>query len=187
MVSSQAPFAPGHLELVRKFVNTRDLEKGTDELLESSDWDAWCQSQELPTGSARDDRERLQGLREALRVGMLANHDRAAPPTPMLDALNAALAWSEACPVATSKGLDLQPAGDGASYVAGLLVRTVAQALTDGSWSRMKACGDDTCQWAFYDHSRSRSGHWCSMNICGNRNKQMRWRKRQAREPRSDG
>lgn len=185
MVSSQSPFAPGQLELVRKFVNTRDLEKGTDELLQSSDWDVWCQSQELPTGSAREDRERLKGLREALRAGMLANHDRAALPTPMLDALNDALAWSGACAVVTPKGLDLQPAGDGVSYVAGVLVQTVTQSLTEGSWSRMKACRDDTCQWAFYDHSRSRSGQWCSMDICGNRNKQMRWRERQAREARS--
>lgn len=186
MASSHAPFAPGRLELVRSFVNTRDLERGTDALLDPSQWDAWCRSLELPAGSTPDSRERLQGLREALRVGLLANHDRAPLPTATMSALNAALEWSGALPVLTPGGLALQPAGAGARYVAGALVQTVARSLTDGSWARMKACRDDTCQWAFYDHSRSRTGQWCSMDICGNRNKQMRWRERQAHGTRPD-
>ncbi|WP_245775276.1 CGNR zinc finger domain-containing protein [Nonomuraea wenchangensis] len=34
----------------------------------------------------------------------------------------------------------------------------------------------DRCQWAFYDHSRSRTGRWCSMRVCGNRVEQARRR-----------
>lgn len=179
MATSSDPFAPGSLELVRRFVNTRDLEKGTDSLLDPSQWDAWCHEQKVPAGSSAESRALMRELREGLRAGFLANHDRAPMPTPTLEALNAALAWSSAVPAFTSEGLALQPTGDGARHVVTALIQAVDQSLRDGSWSRMKACLDDACQWAFYDHSRSRTGQWCSMEICGNRNKQSRWRSRQ--------
>jgi predicted RNA-binding Zn ribbon-like protein len=51
--------------------------------------------------------------------------------------------------------------------------------MHDGTWSRMKACRNDTCHWAFYDASRNRSGKWCSMAICGNRAKVANYRERQ--------
>jgi predicted RNA-binding Zn ribbon-like protein len=46
------------------------------------------------------------------------------------------------------------------------------------TWSRLKACRDDTCKWAFYDHSKNRSGHWCSMEVCGSRHKARQYRER---------
>ena len=45
------------------------------------------------------------------------------------------------------------------------------QSVADGTWSRLKACREDDCHWAFYDRSRNRSGQWCVMAVCGNRNK----------------
>ena len=48
---------------------------------------------------------------------------------------------------------------------------TLARAMADGSWSRVKSCRNDTCRWLFYDHSRNRSGTWCTMAICGSRMK----------------
>ncbi|MEP6468748.1 MAG: CGNR zinc finger domain-containing protein [Chloroflexota bacterium] len=46
------------------------------------------------------------------------------------------------------------------------------------SWSRVKACRNDTCRWLFYDHSRNRSGTWCAMAICGSRMKSRAYRSR---------
>ncbi len=40
-------------------------------------------------------------------------------------------------------------------------------------------CSSDTCQWAFYDRSKNRSGRWCSMQVCGNRTKTRAYRARQ--------
>jgi predicted RNA-binding Zn ribbon-like protein len=51
-------------------------------------------------------------------------------------------------------------------------------AMEKGTWPRLKACRDDTCQWAFYDRSKNRSGTWCSMEVCGNRNKARTFRAR---------
>ncbi len=52
--------------------------------------------------------------------------------------------------------------------------------LHEGTWSRLKACAAEDCQFAFYDHSKNRSGHWCTMAECGNRAKVRSYRARQA-------
>jgi predicted RNA-binding Zn ribbon-like protein len=52
--------------------------------------------------------------------------------------------------------------------------------MADGSWSRLKACRSDTCQWAFIDNARNRSRQWCDMAVCGNREKARRFRSRHA-------
>lgn len=60
------------------------------------------------------------------------------------------------------------------------VLAVVAQAMADGSWSRIKACRADDCRWAYVDHSRNRSRHWCDMAVCGNRAKARRYRSRHA-------
>jgi predicted RNA-binding Zn ribbon-like protein len=65
----------------------------------------------------------------------------------------------------------------------GALLGTVAAAMADGTWSRLKACRADNCHWAFYDHTRNRSGVWCDMAVCGNRAKVRAYRHRHAGEP----
>jgi predicted RNA-binding Zn ribbon-like protein len=54
----------------------------------------------------------------------------------------------------------------------------MSAAMTQGTWHRLKICSSDDCRWAFYDHSRSGTGRWCSMKLCGNRAKQESWRSR---------
>ena len=70
---------------------------------------------------------------------------------------------------------------DGVDGALGRLLAIVAAAQADGTWERLKACPWDTCRWAFYDHSRNRSGVWCSMAVCGNRAKVQAFRARQER------
>jgi predicted RNA-binding Zn ribbon-like protein len=60
------------------------------------------------------------------------------------------------------------------------VLAAVAQAMADGSWSRIKACRADDCRWAYVDHSRNHSRQWCDMSICGNRAKARRFRSRHA-------
>ena len=68
-----------------------------------------------------------------------------------------------------------------ADGLAGLLL-TIRDAQADGSWDRMKLCGNPDCRWAFYDRSHSRQGAWCDMASCGNRlkNRSLRARRAQA-------
>ena len=175
-----APRAPGALELVRAFVNSLDIEDSVDSLLDAEGWKRWSTEVGCEGAATDADLARLRGLREALRVALLANHDRAPLPEEARAAVADAIDWSGARTTVAEAGLALEPAGSGPGWLAGAVVAAVAAALADGTWSRLKACCDDACQWAFYDHSRSRTGQWCSMEVCGNRNKQLRWRERQA-------
>jgi predicted RNA-binding Zn ribbon-like protein len=58
-----------------------------------------------------------------------------------------------------------------------------AEAATARTWPRLKVCSADDCQWAFYDRSPTRSGCWCSMQICGSRAKSRAYRNRASRRP----
>ena len=58
------------------------------------------------------------------------------------------------------------------------LLAIVHDSMSDRTWQRLKACPAEDCLWAFYDHSRNRSGTWCEMGECGNRAKARRYRER---------
>jgi predicted RNA-binding Zn ribbon-like protein len=77
------------------------------------------------------------------------------------------------------------PAGSGATAALTRLLLIAAEAATAGTWSRLKVCSADDCQWAFYDRSPTRSGCWCSMQICGSRAKSRAYRNRASRRPSS--
>jgi predicted RNA-binding Zn ribbon-like protein len=175
------PPAPEPLETVRQFVNTFDVESGTDELADAAGARAWFVEHGLLDAGARvrpTDRRRVVEVREALRALLLANNGaELAPET--VELLN---------DVARHAPLEAQFDGGGTIAVAGRrggvegalgqLLAVVVQAVADGTWMRLKACRDDECQWAFYDRSRNRSAQWCVMNVCGNRNKARSYRER---------
>jgi predicted RNA-binding Zn ribbon-like protein len=71
-----------------------------------------------------------------------------------------------------------RPAGAGVERALGAIVAVVLEAQVSGSWSRVKACRQETCGWVFYDGSRNLSSSWCSMSICGNRTKSAAYRRR---------
>jgi predicted RNA-binding Zn ribbon-like protein len=60
------------------------------------------------------------------------------------------------------------------------LLLSIRDAQADGSWDRLKLCGNPDCRWAFYDRSHSRRGSWCDMASCGNRLKNRNLRARRA-------
>jgi predicted RNA-binding Zn ribbon-like protein len=164
MTSDMDLAAPGDLELVRRFVNTRDLELGTEKLRTPADLDALLDT----TGATAADLERALAFREALRRLLLANATGDAPP-------RAALATvASAGPLAV--GDDLRPSGEGLARLLAIVV--IARA--DGTWPRMKACPGDRCQWALYDHTRSRTRTWCASAKCGARTRSREYRRRRA-------
>jgi predicted RNA-binding Zn ribbon-like protein len=70
----------------------------------------------------------------------------------------------------------------GLAGVLGDLVAIAYEAMRDDSWSRLKACRN--CGYLYWDASRNRSAAWCSMQLCGNRLKVRRYRRRAThREP----
>ncbi len=175
--------APGELALVRAFVNTLDLDDGVDALGTAADAASWLGDQGLLTDGTVDDaaRERVVAVREALRELLLANNDGHMPDEEAVTTLRRAAARAPlAVEVAADGSVGLSPVAGGVDAALGRLLAIAYRAVASGEWSRLKACRDDSCRWAFYDHSRNHSRHWCSMDVCGNRSKVRGYRERRA-------
>lgn len=177
VASSPVNPAPGELEFVRRFVNTFNLEADVDQLSSPGDARMWAAEHGVDIDATPGELDDLRGLRESLRVAMLANHDGTLLPDETVDALNAASVRTPVVMHFTADGTRLTSTASGVDLLYARLLTAISAAMADNSWTRLKACASDACQWGFYDTSRSRSGQWCSMSICGNRAKQARYRK----------
>jgi predicted RNA-binding Zn ribbon-like protein len=60
-------------------------------------------------------------------------------------------------------------------------------AIRDGTWSRLKSCPEDACNYTFYDTSRNGSRVWCSMSGCGSKVKMRAYRARAKADQESVG
>jgi CGNR zinc finger/Putative stress-induced transcription regulator len=76
--------------------------------------------------------------------------------------------------------IGLAAAGSGVPAALARILLIAADSATLGTWSRLKVCSADDCQWAFYDRSPTRSGCWCTMRLCGSRAKSRAYRRRAA-------
>ena len=177
--------APAQLELVREFVNTRDVEDDTDALAAPADAATWLRAHGLGSGESidADDHTRLIAVREALRGLLLANNSGDAPPPDCLEVLNEQSAEAAVVLRFDADGAALVTRCGGVDSAIARLLAIVHGAMNDRTWTRLKACPADDCLWAFYDHSRNRSGTWCNMGECGNRAKARRWRERHKTVP----
>ena len=180
-MSTQA--APGELERVRDFVNTLDVETGADALSSPDALRTWLESHGLgpARGATRADLVAARRLREAIRALLLENNGLSVRKEAALT-LNRTAARAHVGLRFDSGGeVRLEPAARGVDAALGRLLAIAASAMADGTWARLKACRADDCQWAFYDHARNHSRHWCSMAVCGNRTKARTYRRRHAR------
>ena len=197
MVMSKHRQAPGELERVRRFVNTRQVGRVTDRLSDPSALAAWLEQEGLAPAAmraTRTDLARAVALREALRAILLAHN-----PGPGPGPGRAAAADADATLADARRALDeaaararlrvrfcddgsalLVPEAGGVSGALGRLVATVHDSIAQGTWTRLKVCRVPECEWALYDHTKNRSGAWCSMEGCGNRAKARAFRERRA-------
>jgi predicted RNA-binding Zn ribbon-like protein len=175
--------APGELELVRRFVNTLDLDEGSDELATPPRLRRWFTDNGLLGGDAdvaEDDRLAAVALREAMRELLLAHTEGEAPPSEAVHTFNEAIGRAQLRPrMKTDGSSDLGAESEGSSSATGRLLAIAFEAMRSGEWRRLKVCRSDTCRWAFYDHSKNRSRHWCSMEACGSVAKARTYRRRQ--------
>ena len=172
--------APGRLNLLRLFVNTLDLPDGPDRLATPAEASAWCREAGLPEVANQEDCDRLSAFREALRDALFANNGE----------FDADRAWKELEPFARGTSMRvaiegnapvLRPEGTGVAATLAALLAIVYDAVSDGTWSRLRACRKSSCRYAYYDRSKNASRAWCSMTTCGNREKAQRRRQREHR------
>ncbi|AWW39237.1 CGNR zinc finger domain-containing protein [Streptomyces cadmiisoli] len=162
--------APGGLALVEALVNTVDLESGRD-ALDTAEGRA-------PFGVAERDLADVRELRESLRATCLAHAGH--PPHRTVTPLGELLARVPLYVSVDARdgSARLVPAGPGT--LAARVAAAVAEALTAGTWQRLKACELPECHWAYYDRSPAGRGRWCSMSVCGARVKMRRYRGKRA-------
>lgn len=150
----------GDAELVLAFLNTLDEDDHTDVLDDPARWRAWVAEHDL--GEAGDP-EVARPSRDALRSA--ATDGTGALPTTTVR-------------VRLDAGTPVLDADD----VVGRVLAAAVRLAVAGEWERVKICPAGDCRWAFYDRSRNRSRTWCSMEVCGNRQKARQFRER-ARRP----
>jgi predicted RNA-binding Zn ribbon-like protein len=176
--------APGELELVREFVNTLDLEDGPELLNDPPQLAAWLIDHRLAEpgmATTNADLTHAIELREALRAVLLAHNGGPPAPETALAVLDDVSCRAD---VRLRFGREaiakLEPKATGVDGALGRLLAIVHDSIALGTWQRLKACREHTCEWAFYDHTKNRSGAWCNMRVCGNRAKARAYRERHA-------
>jgi CGNR zinc finger/Putative stress-induced transcription regulator len=176
--------APGELALLQSFINTKwDLaDPRKDEIFTSpgrlEDWLRSRRLMEGPGGLAEDDLDRALAVREGLRALAFVNNDHPLDEA-AVDSMRRASHGAASEIRIEPDGPLFVPAGAGGIDAAfGALFAITARAMIDDSWKRLKACPGRYCGWVFYDASRNQSARWCSMKVCGDREKSRAYYRR---------
>jgi predicted RNA-binding Zn ribbon-like protein len=169
------------LELVRDYVNTLDVETGSDRISSPDELATWFSEQGLVDDlvePSEDEHAEALAVREAVRELLLANNGVAADTAQASRTLEAAGRRAR-LGVGFENGRPyLAPEDDGTRGAVGRIVAAVAELAPAEEWKRLKVCRDESCRVAFYDKSRNHSRAWCSMEVCGNREKARSFRAR---------
>jgi predicted RNA-binding Zn ribbon-like protein len=176
-MSEITPAAPA---LVMDFVNTLDIESGSDAIDSAAGLRRWIE-QRLGTHVRSIDEDSMRTVvetRESLRQ-VLASHSGAPLSRAAIGQLNRAGRSAEIRPQWDEAGrATFEPHDAGVYGALSQILAAVVAAQADGTWDRLKVCPAEDCRFAFYDHSKNRSGRWCSMSVCGNRAKTRTYRER---------
>lgn len=184
--------APGRLRLVQDFCNSVDFEGGWDDLADPGGLTTWLAAKGHAVregGLGPDDVGRVLRFREALRdlLSVPAHHGRPGPQdeSPGLDRWErgrrvlAEAAADLPLAVVVGERFTIAPTGTGLSGALAAILVALAFGDADRTLSRLKVCQADSCRWVFYDQSRNGSSRWCTMQLCGARNKNRVYRRRQ--------
>jgi predicted RNA-binding Zn ribbon-like protein len=187
---SQKYAVPEELALLYDFVNTLDCRRyveqgvahaGGDEFETPGQMEAWMRQRRLlPPGKriAGHDYRRALDLRDALRGFLrLSPEDRRQDSDAARKLATASRNFPLTLVVADKGAVTLQ-AAPGFSMLGSVLAEVYGLAKTD-RLARMKTCASEECRWIFFDRSKPANRHWCSSNLCGNRQKTRNYRRKQ--------
>lgn len=152
--------------LVVDFLNTLDVDEGTDELDDEATWTQWVEGHGLaPVCCEHEDLAALRLLRDDLRRVAMGDGEAAVdvPVTVRVEGGRVTL---------------------GGTTPRAVLAAAAARLAVEDRLGRVKICPADDCRVAFYDASKNHSRQWCSMQVCGNRAKARNHRVRSAADAR---
>lgn len=174
----------GEAGLLVEFLNTADLEEESDSIGSPGGLVAWIDhhlGDQVPQPD-EEGHERVLALRESLRALFRANNHGPVPSDEDSAPLRQAAERSRYRTGISDEGLlSLEPARSDLGGFEARLLLALERVQSHGAWPRLKACTEESCQWAFYDATRNRSRTWCSMEECGNRAKTRRYRAKRGR------
>jgi predicted RNA-binding Zn ribbon-like protein len=174
--------APGELEVLRRFVNTHEIDERTDAIETPEGLRDWLAERGLIGRTERlaeDDVRQARSVREAIRSLLLTNNGFELDPH-AVETLNNAARTAEVVVAFGDAGTPhLSPVRPGFQGALGRLLGVAFKSMAEGTWPRLKACAAHDCEFAFYDASKNHSGTWCDMKTCGNRAKARSYRARQ--------
>ncbi len=178
------PFLGGHLWL--DLLNTTPFDGTTqhDFVATPESCIRWLQAAHLPSSIDEAARQDLQVFRETLRSAVDRLRMASVMPEAVLDAVNAHLEGTvvrfrlvmQHEQVQLEETLDPGPNGPG-----GVIARDFARFVCDHEPDRLKRCSNPACSMVFYDRGKNNARRWCTMSLCGNRDKVARYRSRKAR------
>ncbi|MET0525616.1 MAG: CGNR zinc finger domain-containing protein [Nocardioides sp.] len=174
---------PAQADLLCAFANTLDVDVDADPpeaLPDTAALSAWLRERGLLDATDRADPAEFElalTLRSGLREAMVRHS--AGDATPRVPDLDAAASELPLRIVFDGTRPRLAPAVGGVRGALAAILVAMADAQADDTWGRMKLCVAEECALAFYDASKNRSRHWCSMGECGNRQKTRAYRARQ--------
>jgi predicted RNA-binding Zn ribbon-like protein len=124
---------------------------------------------------------RARGLREQLYAVLAAAHAGKTVPKIALDAIASEVRRAHAARVlvatapssAVGHGWVSPSSPEIPLHACALAIESL---LVAADHSRIRKCGASDCEVYFIDTSKAHRRQWCSMQNCGNREKQRRWR-----------
>lgn len=174
---TRAP-APGSLAIVQKFINSTEMPDGVDELRTAQLASGWLHDTiGVDLTVSEKDRQRLIATREAMRDLLEAHTGENVDPAVAVR-LERLLGRAPLRPVLSAQGATLTVNCRGIDSFLGMLSTAIVEATLLGTWPRLKVCRDDSCRWAYFDHSKNGRSCWCSMRSCGSREKARTYRVR---------
>lgn len=175
------PFLGGRLWL--DLLNTVVSDGTTSQdLIERPDGpDIWREAAAIGGPATGNDSPRLDELREALRPAVELLRGRETLPAELVDRINQLLDE-----VSLRSRLILESGAPrllswldpGAAGPAGAVAEDFARFVCEAEPERLKRCANPSCSLVFYDSGKNNARRWCSMNLCGNRDKVARYRAR---------
>ena len=162
--------APPAAVLVRDFVNTVEWQEDSESWTTPDQLARWFDERAgVGVGDlTEDDLLLARRVREGLRSVLLQHAGHEPLPAAVQDFNEALAAVPLRMRLDDDGEMRLDSSSGGSVAALAHILAAVDGLRTDGSWGRVKACARESCRWAYWDGSRSRSGRWCSMAWCGN-------------------
>ena len=179
---SGMPFFGGRLwlDLLNSRLAYGDVAR--DFVAEPDSLPAWLAAAGIRAGERPStlDQHALTELRETLRTALDPLRLGHPLPEKIVNDINRCLA-----DVCVRFRLDRAPDGTahlvetldtGRSGAAGAIAADFSRFVCDYEPERLKRCSNPACTMVFYDQGKNSRRRWCTMSICGNRNKVARFR-----------